>query len=638
MGFSEICGRGAGGCWWCGMRRGLLEIGTWVRFRHPLVRSAVYSAASPPERRAAHRALAEVTDRDGDPDRRAWHLAAAAAGPDEEVAAELERSAGRAQARGGMAAAAAFLQRAAEFTSEPALRAERALAAAQASLRAGALDAAAELLAMAVARPLDELQQARAALLRGQIAFASGGGSDAPALLVKAARQLEPLDAALARQTYLDAWLAAMFAGRFAGAGNLHEVSRAARSAPPPADPPSPSDLLLDGLAILVTDGRAEAAPLLRRAARVFAEEEIPMAERLRWGLLAVIAAIMVWDEQRWHTIEVRQLRSCREAGLLAQLVINVNSTAILMTWCGDFAAAASLVAEAEAIAAATGTRFAPFAALWLAGFRGAEAETSPLIEAVIRDSRATGQGLAIQESQRFSAVLHNGLGRYESAVAQAQQASEQVPELFTSMWVLPELIEAASRTGQTQLAADALGRLAEATSVAQTDWGRGIYARSRALLSDGEDAEGWYRQEIDRLSRTALRPELARAHLLYGEWLRREGRRADARAQLRTAHGMFDAIGMEAFAERAGRELLASGETVRRRTAETHAQLTPQEGQIAQLARAGLSNPEIAAQLFLSVRTVEWHLAKVFTKLDITSRRQLRQALPDSGRDRPMA
>jgi DNA-binding CsgD family transcriptional regulator len=537
-----------------------------------------------------------------------------------------------------MAAAAAFLQRAAEFTSEPTPRAARALAAAQASLQAGALDAAAELLAMAMAGPLDELQQACAALLRGQIAFASGGGSEAPALLVKAARQLEPLDAALARQTYLDAWLAAMFAGRFAGAGDLHEVSQAARSAPPSAGVPSPSDLLLDGLAVLVTEGRAEAAPLLRRAARAFAEEEISMAEHLRWGFLAVVAAIMVWDEQRWHMIEVRQLRSCREAGLLAQLVIYVNSAAIRMTWCGDFAAAASLVAEAEAIAAATGTRFAPFAAIWLAGFRGVEAEATPLIETVIKDSLATSQGLAIQESQRFSAVLYNGLSRYELAAAQAQQASEQAPEMFTSMWALPELIEAAGRTGQTQLAADALSRLAEATSVAQTDWAQGIYARSRALLSDGEDAEGWYRQAVERLSRTSLRPELARAHLLYGEWLRREGRRAEARAQLRTAHGMFDAIGMEGFAERAGREMLASGETVRRRTTETDDRLTPQEAQIAQLARAGMSNPEIAAQLFLSVRTVEWHLRKVFTKLDISSRLQLQRALPDSASARPMA
>src|SRR5215469_5322906 len=531
---------------------GLLDIRTWARFRHPLVRSAVYSAASPPERRAAHRALAEVTDRDGDPDRRAWYLAAAASGPDEEVAAELERSAGRAQARGGMAAAA-FLQRAAEFTSEPAPRAERALAAAQASLQAGALDAAAELLAMAAASPLDEFQQARAALLRGQIAFASGGGSDAPALLMEAAKQLQPLDAALARQTYLDAWLAAMFAGRFAGAGDLHEVSQAARSAPPPADAPRPSDLLLDGLAVLVTEGRATAAPLLRRAARVFAGEEITMAERLRWGFLAVVAAIMVWDEQCWHTIEVRQLRSCREAGLLAQLVIYVNSMAILMTWRGDFAAAASLIAEAEAIAAATDTHHAPIGAVVQAGFRGTEAEAAPLIETVSTAARAVGQGVTVQWSQWAAAILNNGLGRHENALANAQAAEQAAG--YTSLWALPELIEAASRTGQTKLAADALGRLAEATSIGQTDWGQGIYARSRALLSDGQDAERRYREAVGRLSRTAFRSELARAHLLYGEWLRREGRRAEARAQLRTAHGMFAGMGMQAFAERASRE-----------------------------------------------------------------------------------
>jgi len=307
--------------------------------------------------------------------------------------------------------------------------------------------------------------------------------------------------------------------------------------------------------------------------------------------------------------------------------VIYVNSTAILLTWCGDFAAAASLIAEAEAIAAATGTRFAPFAALWLAGFRGAEAEATPLIEAVIEDSRATGQGLAIQESQLFSAVLYNGLGRYESAVAQAQQASEQVPELFTSMWVLPELIEAASRTGQTRLAADALGRLAEATSVAQTGWGRGIYARSRALLSDGEDAEGWYRQAVDRLSRTALRTELARAPAVRGVAAPpgTAGRRAGATAH-RARHVRRDRYG---GIRRAGRELRASGETVRRRTTETHDQLTPQEAQIARLARDGLSNSEIGARLFISARTVQYHLGKVFTKLDISSRSQLDRVLP---------
>jgi len=616
---------------------GLLQIGARVRFRHPLVRSAVYSATSLPERRAAHLALAEVTDRDRDPDRRAWHLAAAAAGPDEGVAAELERSAGRAQARGGMAAAAAFLQRAAELTSEPVRRSERALAAAQASLQSGALEAAAGLLNMAAAGPLDEFQQALVDLLRGQIAFASNADSDAPTFLAKAAKRLEPLDAALARQTYLDAWLAALLAGRFAGAGDLHEVARAARAVPPPAGAPRPSDLLLDGLAVLATEGRARAAPLLRRATRVFAEEEIAMEERLRWATPAAMAAITVWDDERWHTIEARQLQSCREAGLLAQLVISANAMAIRTIWHGDLAAAASLIAEAEAIAAATGTRFPPAAAVVLAGFRGIATETVPLIEAVIKDSRAAGQGVSIQWSQWASAILYNGLGRYETALAQAQQAAEQAPELYISMFAVPELIEAASRTGQTRLAFGALGRLAEATSIAQTDWAQGIYARCRGLLSDGQDAEGRYREAVGRLSRTRLRPELARAHLLYGEWLRRERRRADARAQLRTAHEMFDAIGMRAFAGRARRELLATGETARKRTA-THGELTPQEAQIARLARSGLSNPEIAAQLFLSPRTVQYHLGKIFTKLEITSRRQLRHVLPASGRDAPLA
>jgi DNA-binding CsgD family transcriptional regulator len=490
---------------------------------------------------------------------------------------------------------------------------------------------------MAMAGPLDELQQACAGLLRGQLAFASSGGGDAPALLVTAAKQLESLDVALARRTYLDAWLAALFAGQFAGAGDLHEVARAARSAPP-AGAPRPSDLLLDGLAVLVTEGRAEAASLLRRAARVFAEDEIPMEERLRWSTPAAMAAVMMWDDERWHTIEARQVRSCREAGLLAQLVISVNAVAIRTIWHGDFAAAASLIAEAEAIAAATGTRFAPFAAVFLAGFRGAEAEAAPLIEAVSTAARPAGQGVGVQWSHWAAAILYNGLGRYQTALAEAQQAAEEAPELFISMFAVPELIEAASRTGQTRLAAATLARLAEATSVSQTDWGQGIYARSRALLSDGQDAERWYREAIDRLSRTGFRPELARANLLYGEWLRRERRRAEARAQLRTAHEMFAATGMQAFAERARRELRATGETARTRAAATHGELTPQEAQIARLARSGLSNPQISAQLFLSPRTVQYHLGNIFTKLEITSRRQLRQALPASGRDAPMA
>jgi DNA-binding CsgD family transcriptional regulator len=609
---------------------GLLRVGTLVRFRHPLVRSAVYAAASLPDRRAAHLALAEVTDRERDPDRRAWHLAAASPRPDEAVAAELEQSAGRAQARGGMAAAAAFRQRAAELTPEPAARSERALAAVQASLQAGALNTAAELLDVAALGPLDAFQQARAALLRGQLAFASTAGDEAPALLVEAARRLEPLDAALARQTYLDAWYAATFAGRFAGTEDLREISRAAQAAVPPAGPPRPPDLLLDGLAGLVTEGQAHAAPLLSRAARVFAGEEVTLEERQRWGPAAVVAAVMVWDEECWRAIQARELQSCREAGMLAQLLIWVGASVMQATWRGEFAAAASLVAEAEAIAAATGGT-PPIAGVMLAGFRGEEAKAVPLIEGLITASRAAGQGVGVQFAQWASAVLHNGLGRYDKARADAH-AAEQAPEMQASMWALPELIEAASRTGEASLAAGALARLAEVTSIAQTDWGQGIHARSRALVSDGDDAEPLYREAVERLGRTGFRSELARAHLLYGEWLRREGRRADARAQLRTAHDMLDAIGMRAFADRARRELLATGETVRKRAADTSDELTPQEAQIAGLARAGLSNPEIAAQLFLSPRTVEYHLAKVFTKLNVSSRRQLRDALPDGG------
>src|SRR5215471_1775126 len=580
---------------------GLVEIGTRVRFRHPLVRSAAYRSAGLPDRRAAHLALAAVTDRDRDPDRRAWHLAAAAAGPDEQVAAELERSAGRARARGGVAAAAAFLQR------------------------------AVALVATAQAGPLDDLQRARVSLLRGQVAlFAAGAGSEAPAILLQAARQLEPLDGALARQTYLDAWLAAVFAGRFAQDSTLHDVSRAARSAPPPPDLPAPGDLLLDGLTVLVTDGRAAAAPMLQRVARIFAEEEIAVEEGLRWGWVVGAVTCALWDVELWQSILLRQVQSAREAGLLVHLLRYVIALGLSAVWCGQFAVAASLIAEGEAIAAATGTRLAPHAAVFLAGFRGSEADATRLIEVVTTDARATREGFGIQICQLASGILHNGLGRYEQALPEARQASEQAPELFVSAWALPEVIEAASRTGQTRVAAAALGRLAAATSVGRTDWGPGIYARSRALLSDGEDAETAYREAIGRLGRTPLRPELARAHLLYGEWLRRKGRRVDARAQLRTAHGMFAAIGMAAFAERARRELAATGATARQRTVEAHDTLTPQEAQIAQLARAGMSSPEIAAQLFLSPRTVEWHLSKVFTKLDITSRQQLQRALPD--------
>src|SRR5215216_6156485 len=610
---------------------GLLAIGERVAFLHPLVRSAVYRSASVRERRAVHLALAEVTDGQVDADRRAWHLAVAAPGPNEQVASELERSAGRARARGGLAAAAAFLRRSVALTRDPARRVDRALAAAQASLHAGAFDAALELLATAEAGMPDELQCARVDLLRGQVASATAG-TEAPPQLLKAARRLEPLDPGLARETYLDAWGAALFAGRLASGADLGDVSRAARAAPPPTYHPHPSDLLLDGLAELVTEGRAAAAPALRRAVSAFRGDRISVEKGLQWGVLASSAAVELWDFQSWDAVITRQMELARDAGALAPLSIALNGEGIVVTWRGDFAAAARVIVEADAVTEATGTRIAPYGGLLLAALRGREDEAGALIDATIKDATAGGEGLAVQYAHWTTAILYNGLGRYEDALTAAQQASEVTPELFVAVWALPELIEAAIRSGNADLAPAALERLVESADASATDWGLGIAARSRALLSEREAAEDSYAEAIDRLSRTRLRAELARAHLLYGEWLRRQGRRTDARMQLRIAHGMLDTIGMEAFAERARRELVATGGRARRRTVETRDELTPQEQQIARLARDGLSNPEIGARLFLSPRTVEWHLKKVFSKLDIRSRHELSGALTGSG------
>jgi DNA-binding CsgD family transcriptional regulator len=574
-----------------------------------------------------------VTDPQADPDRRAWHRAQAAAGPDEDVAIELERSAGRAQARGGLAAAAAFLERAVLLTAVPARHADRILAAAQASMQAGEFGKALELLATAEAGPLDELASARVDLLRGQITFASGLGGDAPPLLLKAAKRLEPLDPSLARETYLSAWMAALFAGRLAGAGDLLEVCRAARALPPPAEPRT-VDLVLDGLAMIVTDGPASAAPTLRRAVNAFVSADISAEDAFRWGWLAQAAASILWDDDAWRVVLVRQVRLARAAGALDELPVMLGALGTAVAWSGDFAAASALIVEADAICGVTGTRAAPFTAMMLASLRGRQAEATALIEATITEAEAAGQGIAVAYARWAAAVLHNGLGRYTEALTAAGQASEDTSALHISMWALPELVEAAARNGNTRLAADATQRLAEYTEAGGTDFGLGIQARSRALVSKPPAAEGLYREAIDRLGRTQLRPELARAHLLYGEWLRRENRRTDARAQLRAAYGILDAIGMEAFAERARRELLATGETIRKRTVPYPSALTAQEAYIARLAREGRTNPEIGAQLFISVRTVEWHLRKVFTKLGIGSRRELRTALALLGQD----
>ena len=611
---------------------GLAEFSGRVRFRHPLARSAAYRAASFAQRQQLHAALAEVTDPIADPDRRAWHRAHAAAGPEEDVAAELERSAGRAQARGGLAAAAAFLQRSVELSADPAQRTARALAAAEASVSAGAYDPALAMLAVAESGPLDELQRGRIELLHGMTAYAQRRGSDAPPLLLRAAKTLEALDPKLARETYLDAWSSALFAGKLASAGSLYHVSAEVRRAPPAAEPARPSDLLLDGLARLLTDGRQAATPFLQRASTGFADEDAAVEEVLRWGWLATVGAVVVWDYQSCVTIASRGVQLARDLGALTVLAVGLNILTEAVAMGGEFEWAERLIAEADAVTEATGTQVLQYGALFLRALQGREADVSRLSEVTVRDATAGGQGTAIEFVDHARAVILNGLGRYAEALPPAQDAADATPELVVAGWGLVELVEAAARCDEMEVARRALERIKERNSVIATDWGLGMEARSRALVSTGDTAEGLYREAVDRLSRTQLRPDLARAHLLYGEWLRRAGRRADARGQLRTAHDMLAAIGMEGFAERARRELIATGETVRKRTVDTVTTLTSQEASIARLARDGLTNSEIGARLFLSARTVEWHLRKIFTKLGIGSRRELHATLAQLG------
>jgi DNA-binding CsgD family transcriptional regulator len=615
---------------------GLLELGARVEFTHPLVRSAAYRAAAVEDRHRVHRALADATDDETDPDRRAWHRARATSGPGEEVAAELERSAGRAQARGGVAAAAAFLERAAELTPDPARRAERALAAAQSKHLAGAPEAALRLLSIARAGTLGELDEARAQLLRAQIAFVTTRGRDAPPLLLDAARRLESLDSALARETYLDAFAAALFAGRLADRGDVREVAAAVLAAnwdDTASKPPRACDLLLDGLAYLTTEGYDTGTPWLKRAVDAFLRWPMSDEDALRWLWLACHIARTLGDDACWDELTERQVHVARRSGALSMLPAALHERFRVELYGGNLAAATALAEEANVTIDAIGSHESPHGALVLAAWRGRDEEAVALVEAGRAEVSRRGEGMWLIGSEWTRAELCNGLGRWEDALRAAEWVAEQPNELGSSTWISAELIEAAVRSGKVERAASALDRFSELARACGTDWALGIEARSRALLSDGADADDLYREAIGRLANTRVRVMLARAHLVYGEWLRRENRRSDARAELRAAHGMFNDMGYEPYAERARRELIATGEKVRKRTAETRDQLTPQEEQIARLARDGFSNPEIGATLFLSARTVEWHLRKVFAKLGISSRRQLRVALPEAGR-----
>ncbi len=606
---------------------GLLEIGTRVRFRHPLVRSAVYRAATPPDRRRAHHALAVATDPLVEPDRRAWHRGQSVLGTDEEVAAELERSAGRAGARGGLAAAAAFLQRAAELTPEPALRARRALDAAQATYEAGTHETALKLLAVAAAGPPDALRHARLQLLQAQIMFRLRRGSDVPQLLLDAARTLAPLDAALSRETYLHALDAAIILGCPDGMG-VREVAEVARAAPPPPGPPGPADLLLDGLVATYAQGYGAGQPALRTAAEALRGDPPPTApaddrDTLPWLLwLASRVAVGVFDDELLHLLASRNVRLARDAGALAMLPFALVNLSTAFVIAGEFTRAEELAEEAVTLT--IGSAWLNHAPITLAAWRGDRTEVAEF-QSAIAEVTAQGTGAQTTWAPYTLAVLHNGAGDYPAALDAAARACES-DELSHSNLALPELIEAAVRAGRPERAAAALEELTARADTSGTSWALGLAARSRALTSNGPVAEEHYRNAVEQLGRTRVATHLARTHLVYGEWLRRQGRRRDAREQLRTAHRMLSDMGAAAFAARAARELRAVGEHARTRTARPTDALTAQETHIARLVATGATSREVGAQLFLSPRTVEAHLRNIFRKLGITSRRQLRE------------
>jgi DNA-binding NarL/FixJ family response regulator len=605
---------------------GLLEVGARIAFSHPLLRSAVYRAASDDDRRMAHRALAAATDPGADPERRAWHLAQAALGPDPELADELARLADRAQARGGVAAAAAFLQLSAILTLDPAAQARRSLQAATAKQLAGAPEEALALLSGAGGWRVDEFDRAMAVRLNGQIALDLRRGGDAVPLLCDAARRLEPLNPNLARDTYAEALRAASIAGRF-GPG-MSDVATLARAAPTATGPARAIDLLIDGLAIRFTDGYAASAGALKDALAAVRAENGRPGRNVRWPWIARRVAPDLFADETWHALTTRNVEISRSAGALGVLPLALSARAMACCAEGDLDGAAVLISEADAIADATSTPPIEFARVMLAGYRGDEPSALETIAASETTATTRGEGVVLTFGEYAQAVLFNALGKHPAALEMAQRAAGR-DELMLSVWSLPELVEAAVRSGDLEVARGAMEDLAERTDAAGSDVALGIQARARALLASGAAAEELYREAIDRLATSRFAFDLARAHLLYGEWLRREQRRVDARGQLRASHDMYRSMGAVAFADRAGRELLATGETVGARTAQVGIRLTAQETQIALLARDGLSNPEIATRLFISPRTVQYHLHKVFTKLEISSRNQLHRVLP---------
>lgn len=601
---------------------GLVSVDTRLRFRHPLVRSAVYRDAIPSERRQAHTALAEVISGPLADEHRAWHHAHAAEAPSEAIAIELVQSAELARRRGGSAAAAAFLAYAVELTPDPARRAERALGAALSKLDAGDPEAAARLLDAVVIAD-DELLSARADLVRAKIAFATNRGSDAPPLLLAAAERLRGLDTALARETYLEALMAAAIVGRLSTAVAVAEV---ARNAPAVSGPPRAVDLLLDGTVVRLTEGYVAAAPLLKRAITAYLEDDKAGIADPRWHLIALRVLLERFEEATYNALSRRQLEILTATGELTALpnVLTTNSGACVNA--GDFAQAAALIEQSRSIAEATGTPPHRSVEAYLAAYRGQERQCIEMVQATIEEATERGEGAAIAQAQFSAAILNTGLRQYDKAFAACSSALEY-DDIALRGYILVEMVEAAIRSGHRSAAQAALGELAERAAASGTDSALGLAARSRALIDEGPAAEAEYEVATAKLQRSPVVVYYARTRLVYGEWLRRQNRRTDARQQLRFAHTMFTEMGADGFAERTRRELAAAGEPMHdERGSTSTVTLTTQESYIARLAGEGYSNSEIASHLFLSPRTVEWHLSRIFVKLGVSSRRELRQ------------
>nr|WP_307818820.1 AAA family ATPase [Streptomyces sabulosicollis] len=604
---------------------GLVSLGLWVRFSHPLVRSAIWRDASPADRRTAHGALAAVMAGSDEPDRWAWHHAQALTGPDEDAARALEHSAGRARARGGLVAAAAFLEKAAELTPEPRCRVERALNAAEAKRDSGALDAALSLLSVTETAPRDDMAHARAEALRARIAFDLKRDATSVAELERAAALMAPLDSALAREISLETLVAAMTVGRFADAPCLGEVARAARAVPSAPHPARPIDLLLDGLVIHISDGFVAAAPLLRRVLEVYLRGEVADSPSLDASWVVCGIAMDLWDDVAWHELADRHVHQARASGAVTALPVVWGHRALAHIHAGEFAEAASVMNEAHTVATEVGTPGLACMDATLAAWRGDQGGTAELATAAHQGAVRCGEGRVLTALEYARATLFNGLGRYDAALEACRPAYD-LDEAGFHAWGPVEFIEAAARSGNAGLAVPALEKLVQHTQASPTDWALGMEFRSRALLSSGDDVGDLYKEAVRRLDLSRAAVHAARARLLHGEWLRRRGYRLEARTHLSEAHTQLMSFGADAFAARAARELRATGERPgSRRAGGVTRELTAQELRIARLVAAGATSKEVGIQLFLSPRTIDAHLRSIFRKLSISSRRQLR-------------